>query len=245
MPTYERGVLGPLNGATRLVHRIVNYDDPKSLGSRLRARRSELLLSELRAVHAARGSVKVIDVGGTRAYWNALPPGTLSDNGVHVTVVNLPGEPHPEDDDHFAYVEGNGCDLDWVQDKQFDLAHANSVLEHVGQWSQMRDLASEVSRVADGYVVQTPYFWFPIEPHFMAPAFHWLPEITRARLLLRVPLGHSGKAPSLDVALSRVQSVQLVDLRMFRQLFPDATVQFERVLGVPKSLMAVRHAVRP
>lgn len=232
-----------MSGA-RLIHRLANYDDPKSLGSRLRARRSELLLTQLRAVHRARGSVNVIDIGGTRAYWNALPPNTLDDNNVRVTVVNLPGEPHPADDDHFTYLEGNGCRLDDIRDKQFDLAHANSVLEHVGQWREMGALAAEVSRVADGYVAQTPYFWFPIEPHFMAPAFHWLPEVARARLLMRVPLGHSGRAPSLDVALSRVQSVQLVDLTMFRALFPDAQIEIERVLGVPKSLLAVRPAVR-
>lgn len=228
---------------TALLRRAANYDDPRSIGSRLRARRSALLLSELERVHAAQGSVDVIDIGGTRAYWNALPDDVLTRYAVHVTVVNLPGEPHPQDDDHFTYREGDGCDLRWVLDGQFDVAHANSVLEHVGSWGRMKAFAAEVRRVARGYVVQTPYFWFPVEPHFMAPVFHWLPEGTRARLLMRVPFGHSGRAASLDEAMSRVQSAQLVDATMFRTLFPDGEVEFERVLGVPKSLMARRTAV--
>ncbi|GAA1882443.1 class I SAM-dependent methyltransferase [Lapillicoccus jejuensis] len=230
---------------TTVMRRATNYDDPGSLGSRLRARRSELLVRELAAIHAEKGHVDVIDIGGTRSYWNAIQGDVLTRYDVTVTVVNLPGEPHPEDDDRFRFREGNGCDLQDVADLQFDLAHANSVLEHVGRWPEMRAFAAEVRRVARGYVVQTPYFWFPVEPHFMAPVFHWLPESSRARLLQRLPLGHSGRAESLDVALSRVQSATLVDATMFRALFPDAQVQFERLAGLPKSLIGIRSATGP
>lgn len=103
--------------------------------------------------------------------------------------------------------------------------------------------AGEVRRVARGYVVQTPYFWFPLEPHFMAPIYHWVPESVRAKILLRVPLGHTGKAASLDEAMQRVQSAQLVDATMFGSLFPDAEIRFERVAGLPKSLMGIRSAM--
>ena len=228
--------------SSTLVRRVANYDDPNSLGSRMRARRSTHLLGLLTESYRRNGKVNVIDIGGTRYYWNALPEDTLEQYDVNVTVVNLPGEPHPADDKRFHYVEGNGCALDWVTDKQFDVAHANSVLEHVGQWPQMRDFASEVRRVATSYMVQTPYFWFPIEPHFMAPFFHWLPESYRTKLLLRFPLGHGGRAHTIDDAVERVQSAQLVDRKMFRSLFPDATLHTERIAGLPKSLMAVRGA---
>jgi hypothetical protein len=234
-----RGITG-MGISSTLVRRVANYDDPNSLGSRMRARRTEHLVGLLERVHARKGAVNVIDIGGTRYYWNALPGAALERFNVSVTVVNLPGEEHPGDDERFHYVEGNGCHLDWVADDEFDVAHANSVLEHVGRWSDMCDFAHEVRRAAPAYVVQTPYFWFPIEPHFMAPMFHWLPESTRAKLLLRFKLGHSGKAPDLDEAVRRVQSAQLVDSTMFRTLFPDATIHIERIAGLPKSLMAVR-----
>jgi hypothetical protein len=226
--------------SSTLVRRVANYDDPKSLGSRMRARRSRHLMVLLADVHSLFGEVRVIDIGGTRYYWNALPDDVLERFNVHVTVVNLPGQPMPDDDKHFRFVEGNGCALTWVDDREFHIAHANSVLEHVGQWTQMRAFAAEVRRVARNYVVQTPYFWFPIEPHFMAPCFHWLPESVRAKLLMRLRLGHSGRAETLDEAIGRVQSAQLVDRRMFRTLFPDGELHVERIVGLPKSLMAVR-----
>lgn len=230
-----------MGASTTAVRWLTDYDNPRSVGSRLRARRSSLLIRQLSRVHASAGKVSVIDVGGTRNYWNALPEDALNAFDVHVTVVNLPGESHPENDERFSYVDGDGCDLHWVSDQQFDIAHSNSVLEHVGQWNRMKSFAGEIRRVAHGYVVQTPYFWFPVEPHFMAPGFHWLPESVRAKLLMRLPLGHSGKAETLDAAIARVQSAQLVDAVAFRTLFPDATIGFERVLGMPKSLIAVRN----
>jgi hypothetical protein len=222
-----------------LARRLANYDDPHSLGSRLRARRVGHLLDLLAQAHAQHGKVDVIDIGGTRNYWLVLPEGTLDQYDVRVTVVNLPGTPHPEDDDRFTFVEGDGCALRYT-DGEFHVAHANSVLEHVGDWSRMVAFAGEVRRVAAGYVAQTPYFWFPIEPHFMAPLFHWLPESWRVRLLMRLPLGHGGRRSSLDEAIRAVQSARLVDLAQFRTLFPDATVHVERIAGLPKSLMAVR-----
>lgn len=226
--------------SSALVRRAANYDDPRSLGSRLRARRSAHLVEQLAATHAAFGKVSVIDIGGTRYYWNALPDNVLERFNVSLVIVNLPGEPHPEDTDRITYKAGDGCALDWVDDRQFDIAHANSVLEHVGQWDRQRAFAGEVRRVANGYVAQTPNLWFPMEPHFMAPMFHWLPEPTRARLLMTFKLGHSGRADSLDDAMSRVQSVQLVNRAMFRQLFPDATIHLERIAGLPKSMIGVR-----
>lgn len=231
-----------MGAPTTAIHWLTDYENPRSVGSRLRARRSSILVGELAQIHASSGRVRVIDVGGTRAYWNALPQDALNAYDVHVTVVNLPGESHPENDGRFSYVDGDGCDLHWISDQQFDVAHSNSVLEHVGQWNQMKSFAAEIRRVARGYVVQTPYYWFPVEPHFMAPGFHWLPESVRAKLLMRLPLGHTGRAETLDTAIQRVQSAQLVDAAAFRILFPDAKIAFEKVLGIPKSLIAVRSA---
>lgn len=224
-----------------LVRKVADYDNPDSLGSRLRARRTVHLLGQLEAAHAEHGRVSVLDIGGRRTYWNVLPQGTLERFDVHVTVLNLPGEEQAADDERFQHVHGDGCDLSVYPDKHFHVAHANSVLEHVGDWSRMNAFADEVRRVAERYVVQTPYFWFPIEPHFMAPAFHWLPEPWRARLLMWLRLGHGGqRSSSLDDAVRRLQSARLVDKRMFATLFPDATVHFERIAGLPKSLIGVR-----
>lgn len=198
------------------------------------------LLGQLEQAHDDHGRVDVLDIGGRRAFWDLLPPGTLERLDVRVNVLNLPGEPHPADDERFLHLEGDGCDLQGVVDGAFHVAHANSVLEHVGDWGRMVDFAREVRRVAARYVVQTPYFWFPVEPHFMSPVFHWLPEPWRIRLMMRYALGSADVSPDVDHAARRVQSARLVDQLMFRTLFPDCVVHVERMVGVPKSLIGVR-----
>lgn len=227
-------------GLSRVLMRVTNYEDQRSLGSRLRARRAVHLLGLLAASHERFGRVQVLDVGGRRTYWDVLPAGSMERYDVHVTVVNLPGETHPSDDERFRHVDGDGCDLDWVADAEFHICHANSVLEHVGDWTRMSAFAAEVRRVAPWYLVQTPYYWFPIEPHFMAPVFHWLPEPWRIRLMMRLRLRGDKPCASVDEAVRRVQSARLVDRAMFGELFPDAEIRPERIAGLTKSLVGVR-----
>jgi hypothetical protein len=124
---------------------------------------------------------------------------------------------------------------------QFDFAHSNSLIEHVGRWTDMKQCADEIRRVGKSYYVQTPYFWFPLEPHFRVPFFHWLPEQVRARLVMNFKVGYYNRAQSLDQALQDVQSACLLDRAQMQALFPDADVSFERAAGLPKSLMAIRH----
>jgi hypothetical protein len=121
-----------------------------------------------------------------------------------------------------------------------DLVHSNSVIEHVGIWDNMLRVAANVRRLAPAYFVQTPYFWFPIEPHFRVPLFHWLPESLRYRLILACSLGYHRKASSVSDAVRSVQSAVLLDCRQYATLFPDAEIRCERFCGLTKSLMAIR-----
>jgi hypothetical protein len=127
-------------------------------------------------------------------------------------------------------------------DNAFDMVHSNSVLEHVGDWPRMMLFAQEVRRLAPCYFVQTPNFWFPVEPHFMCPFFHWMPEMTRARLLTRVSLGNHPRASDIGAALRSVQSARLLNRAAFGFLFPDARIITERFCLLPKSLIACRDA---
>jgi hypothetical protein len=104
----------------------------------------------------------------------------------------------------------------------------------------MKACATGIARVGTSYYVQTPYLWFPLEPHFRAPFFAWLPEQTRARMLMTFNLGYIGRAATLDQAMADVQSINLLDRAQFQALFPDARISFERVVGLPKSMIACR-----
>lgn len=221
---------------------LTDYGNPRSVGSRLRARRLAHFLPLVESIFSERGAVRILDIGGTTTYWRLLSPDYLASRRFEITLVNLPGEIHDKVVPPFRVVEGDGCDLPMLADRSFDLVHSNSVVEHVGDWGRMKAFAHEVRRLAPRYFVQTPNFWFPMEPHFMCPFFHWLPEPARVRLLLLTGLGHYPQAESVDRAVATVQGARLLNRRMMASLFPDAAIVMERLALLPKSLMAIRSA---
>lgn len=225
--------------SARLAKSLSGFDDRRSFRYRLRMRRLVPLMRMIEDVHRTKGSVSIIDVGGTRRYWNLLPIDFLDRHRVAVTIVNLPGDAMPAPEPHFSYAQADGCHLAEVADGAYDIAHSNSVVEHVGDWSRMKQFASEIKRIAPRYVVQTPSYWFPVEPHCMTPVFHWLPKPWRVALVQRFGLGHWARASSVDEAVQIVESARLLDRGMFGALFPAATLLTERFLLLPKSYTVV------
>jgi len=223
----------------RIARKLVNYDDPKSPASRVRAKRAGHLMALMESASLNKGSVRILDVGGNHRYWNVVPTETLERLNVEVTLLNLPGSPTAKLPKRFTKVEGDATNLPF-DDHHFDIAHSNSVVEHVGSWEQMMAFASEIRRVAPMYLVQTPHFWFPVEPHAMTPFLHWLPEPLRVALVRRVALGFWQKSPSVEDAMRLVQGTHLLDESMMRALFPDGHMELERMLGLPKSIIMIR-----
>ncbi|MBL8772703.1 MAG: methyltransferase domain-containing protein [Phenylobacterium sp.] len=232
------------NHKTRL--RLADTADPTSLSSRFRQKR-DLRLRELIGGIAGGGKpLRILDVGGSVEYWRRVGLDFLRDVDARVVVMNVTAfelKAEGADATLFEAVVGDACDLSAYPDGGFDLVHSNSVIEHVGNWSRMKQFASETRRVGRSYYVQTPYYWFPIEPHFYrAPMIHWMPRPLAARVMTTFPVTYSGKAKSLDAAFGVLDGTQLIDRRQFRLLFPDAQHVSERVLGLTKSQIAIRRA---
>ena len=221
--------------------KLTNYDDPNSLGSRMRAKRMAPLLELISRVHSQKGKVNILDVGGQGSYWNAIPSEFLDKHAVKITILNLPCELVGEDSKTFCYAVGDACDMAQYPDHSFDIVHSNSVIEHVGNWDRIKSFAKEARRLAPNLFVQTPYFWFPIEPHFIKLAHHWLPKPLRASMWLRFKMGQRARAKDIDQAMSKLDDEPyLLDLRMFRFLFPDCRIIRERFLCFTKSMVAFR-----
>jgi hypothetical protein len=203
-------------------------------GNYFRRRRMRLFLS---LIEDRGRPIRVLDIGGTAAYWRATRDlwGHLP---LQFTIVNLGVE--PSDDDVFAIRPGDACNMAEHADNSFDVVHSNSVIEHVGHWPEMAAMAREVRRLAPTYYLQTPNFWFPVEPHYRTIGFQWLPESTRAALLTRLRLGFRGPMKDFDVAMRDIQTVNLLTATQIRALFPDAELRRERLFGLPKSLIAMR-----
>ena len=55
-----------------ILSRLAHYDDPNSLGSRLRRRRSFRIRRLIEATCAEQGECRVLDIGGEARYWGAF-----------------------------------------------------------------------------------------------------------------------------------------------------------------------------
>ena len=221
-----------------LIYALQDPTNPNSLAVQFRRARARRIVDLIVEIHAERGNCRILDLGGEPAYWGLFDRQMLDARGVHVTLVNP--QAFSVDDPMFDAVTGDACALPQWADGSFDLVHSNSVVEHVGDWPRMEAFAGEVRRLASRYYVQTPYFWFPVEPHFSAPFFHWRSEQSRARSLMKRRHGFADRAKDMGQAMRDVQHARLLDKTQFRFLFPDAAHVDERVAGLTKSLIAVR-----
>jgi hypothetical protein len=218
---------------TALLQRSANDHDDTSLSHRLRHRRFERF-AEMTA-HLPR-PLSIIDIGGTTEFWEAR--GWAGRDDVSVTLVNLTGGEQRYE--NLVPVVGDATDLSEYDDGSFDIAFSNSVIEHLFTLESQQAMAAEVRRVAAAYWVQTPNFWFPIEPHFLVPAWHWTPERLRVEILTRRGVGWAGRCDDRAHAERIVQEHRLMRRGELARLFPDATLVPEHFGGLVKSWTAVR-----
>jgi hypothetical protein len=208
-------------------------DSPTSLGARKRAARWALF----RSLFPDLETMRIVDLGGTVESWRRAPvrPG-------HVTVLNLL-EPGSSTDDRVVPVTGDACAARAAlaaagAATDYDLVFSNSLIEHVGGHAQRSALAREVHALAPRHWVQTPYRYFPVEPHWLFPGLQFLPLAARSRLAAAWPLAHS-RPHDAEGAMSEVQWTELIGVAELRAYFPGSTIHRERMAGLTKSLTAV------
>ena len=189
------------------------------------------------------GPFRILDVGGRADYWARVGFDFLDAHDLEILCLNYSqAELHAEKDQHprLQTAVGDARKLD-MPDNSFHLVHSNSVIEHVGNFSDKRAFANEVRRLAPSYYVQTPNFWFPIDPHWPRfPFFHWLPLSWRHRLLCRFSLGWGGRCRDIDHAMGDLEATVLLDGAMMATLFPESRIRYEWFAFLPKSMIAER-----
>jgi hypothetical protein len=225
--------------------RLNDVGDPRSLSYRLRASRDVRLRELISEVSKRQGGrVRILDLGGSVEYWRRVGVPFLREQGARIQVLNhIASElkAHDAEDGLFEPIVGDACNLPHLGDGAFDLVHSNSVIEHVGGWSRMKAFANEVRRIAPAYYVQTPYFWFPIDPHrWKAPMIHWMPKSLQAKIMTALPVCYSGRMKSLDAAHNNLEHLVMIDRGQFKALFPDAAQHPEKLMGLTKSMVAIR-----
>ncbi len=214
---------------SNLLRKAVNPSSRSSLAGRAREKRWQHLIDTFPSF----SEMRVLDLGGTPQSWKLAPVKPKA-----VTIVNL--ETHQSDSPAITSIAGDACDLPAsVATEKFDLVFSNSLLEHVGGHSQRQQLADNVHRLAARHWVQTPYRYFPIEPHWVFPGFQWLPYEARVRISLRWNRGHV-RTHSREEAEDWVNEIDLVGIAQMHRYFPSSTIWYERFAGLVKSLVAIR-----
>jgi len=201
-----------------------------SWGGRRRAKRWSWLVETFPDLDR----MSVLDLGGAPDTWTGSPV-----HPEHVHIVNV--EPVPSDAPGWIEIDqANACALpDRISARRYDLVFSNSVLEHVGGHERRMRFAEAVHRLAPAHWVQTPYRYFPVEPHWIAPGMQFLPVRARAAMARVWPLAKV-KAGDLRSALDGVLWTELLDRTQLRYYFPDSEIRSERLMGLAKSLIAVR-----
>lgn len=215
----------------RFLRGVVDNSRSDSVAAWFRRRRFAFFRDLLSSVPRP---LRILDVGGTQRFWDVVEPASFDD----VVVVLLNRERAAVSRVGFESRAGDARDMPELGDSEFDVVFSNSVIEHVGEQADQRRMANEVRRVGKRYFIQTPNRAFPVEPHFLVPFFQFLPVETRARLLTRFRLGWYPRIPDLGEAREVVASIRLLYEAELRDLFPEATIYRERVVGLTKSITA-------
>jgi len=209
------------------------------------SQRAELFVNLIRP----RGGARLLDVGGLDGEFMER---VLNHVDVSVTIADI-------DDAGLATARRRGFATVRLEegqplpfaDDEFDIVFSNSVIEHVThpkadcinkrfsdrEWVEtsfrnQHHFAQEIQRVGRNYFVQTPHRSFPIEAHTWLPFVGWLPHDATVRLVRITDRVWAKRCGFVDW--------NLLGEREMRQLFPHARIHVERLLGMPKSLVAYR-----
>ena len=187
----------------------------------------ERLLSKVsRPIHIA-------DIGGTESFWKNM--GIIDEPGISVTILNL--TPVETTLPNVCSHVFDATNLFPMPENHFDIAFSNSVIEHVGDFEAQEKMAKGIRHIAKKYFLQTPNYYFPIEPHFLFPGFQFLPVESRVFLVKNFNLGWVKKEPNEERARNIVDEVKLLTRADLEKLFPNSNIVSEKCFGLDKSFL--------
>jgi Methyltransferase domain len=215
-----------------MLRSLASSTDPSSFANKLRTRRFRMF--EALAARLPR-PLCILDVGGTNAFWENR--GWHERRDVEILTLNLALEEQRHE--NIKPIVGDATNLVQFGNQSIDVIFSNSVIEHLFTFENQRRMASEIRRVGKAFWIQTPNFWFPVEPHFHFIGWQWLPVDLRVSILRRRTCGWRGPCSDPVQARRSVEEVRLLSRSEMRSLFPGAKIFGERFGGFVKSWTAV------
>jgi len=174
-----------------------------------------------------KAGMSVLDLGGQPMIWDTVPI------PLDLVILNKPGVAASDYSSHhsISYEDGDACAVKGFEERSFDCAFSNSVIEHVGPVNKQTEFAREVRRLGKSYWVQTPSKWFPIEAHCGMPFWWFYPRWLQQYFIAR----WRKKLPAWTRMVEETTVLTYPDLQ---RLFPEATILTEKSFGLPKSYVA-------
>lgn len=202
-------------------------ENKNSLGNQFREKRFSFFLKK---INKLRKPVSILDVGGKINFWeNRGLAGNLNYN---ITIVNI--EKETSKYSNINYEIGDATNLSHFNNKSFDIVHSNSVIEHLYNFENQKKMSSEIVRVGQKYIVQTPNKFFLIEPHYLLPFFQFIPNKLKYFILTKTKLSRLKKWDK-KLAGQYIEEIRLLSLKEMKELFPSSKIYFEKFLGMNKS----------
>ena len=215
---------------------FVNHHKPGSFVNRLRKKRFSRIQEKIEKLIAQKGNIKILDIGGEMDYWKNMG---WHNEHCDIYLLNLETVHRPETLPGYFHVTGNALNLPYSFG-EFDLVFSNSVIEHVGSTENQQKFAEEIKRISDHYIIQTPSFWFPLEPHSLLPFFQFIPHSVRAYLIMWFNINYFPKASTHKEAVIISRSTMMLTKKRFKKLFAEADFEVEHLLGIPKSYTVIK-----
>ncbi len=160
-----------------------NQRNENSISFKLRKKRFEFFLEYCSKL---KKPLNIVDLGGSDYYWKHLFD--INNDDYKITIINT----EPQETSNFkniSFIKKDVRDLSFIKDKEYDLVYSNSLIEHLSTLEEQKTLAKEIARIGKHFFIQTPNYYFPIEPHFLFPFFQFLPGRLKIKLILNFILG--------------------------------------------------------
>lgn len=208
-----------------------NQKNVNSISNKYRNKRNKFFLDYCKLFEKP---LKILDIGGSDYHWRNTELKNSKD--FHITIVNKENQ-DIKDFTNLSFIKLDVSRLNFFKDDEYELVYSNSLLEHISNFDEQKKLAGEIRRIGKKYFVQTPNYYFPVEPHFLFPFFQFLPERTKINLIKKYNLGWYEKQTNEIKAEELAKSIRLIKKEELKKLFPDGIIFEEKFLTLTKSFI--------
>jgi len=202
-------------------------ENKNSLGNKFRKKRFSFFLKKFDSLNKP---ITLLDIGGKINFWENR--GLAGNNDYIITIINI--EKEKSNYSNINCLIGDATNLNQFNNKSFDIVHSNSVIEHLYNFENQKKMASEIMRVGQKYIVQSPNKYFFLEPHYLLPFFNIVPEKIKYLILTKTKLSRLKKWDK-NFAKQYIKEIRLLSEKEMKTLFPKSKIYFEKFLGMNKS----------